>query len=154
MSHLDKIKAKIKASEGLRLTPYRDTRRVLTIGYGHKITPSDGLYALDEITQQKAEDLFEHDFYWIMSGVRQLVPYFDLKPEGVQTALVDMAYNNGVEGLSRFKKFLYFVNTGNYYKAADEIVDSANYRSDDLHGRYVELEKMVRDSHDTEGEAV
>jgi GH24 family phage-related lysozyme (muramidase) len=146
MDITDKIKSHVKLKEGLRLDVYADTRGFLTVGYGHKVNANDQLKLGDKITQQKADNIFEHDFFWMISNVKQLVENFDTMPDNVQIALVDMAYNNGIGGLKQYKKFLHYVNLREWSKAADEIVDSANYRSRDLSGRYKELEKMVREA--------
>lgn len=144
MSIIDKIKAHIKLKEGCRLDVYSDTRGFLTVGYGHKIVPNDQLSVNDKITQEKADDIFNHDFFWVISKVRQIIIDFDNKPENVQIACCDMAFNNGIAGFQKYKKFIHYVNLGDWGKAADEIVDSANYRSRDLSGRYKELETMIR----------
>jgi GH24 family phage-related lysozyme (muramidase) len=141
---MDAIKARIKLKEGLRLEVYADTRGFLTVGYGHKITPDDNLKLGDKITQSQADNYFEHDFFWVLSGVKQIIKGFESKPIQVQTAILDMAYNNGIGGFKKFKKFIAAVEINDFFEAANQIVDSANYRSKDLHGRYVELEQMVR----------
>ena len=143
---LDNIKQRIKEHEGCKLIAYVDTRGYLTIGWGHQILASDGLRENDTISQQHADDLFEHDFAWILTGIKQLVPMFDRLPEPIKIVLCDMAFNNGILGLKKFKRFLHYVNLELWLEAASEIKDSANYRSQDLHSRYAELAMMVQNT--------
>ena len=138
-----KIKDFIKYKEGCCLTVYADSRGIFTIGYGHKIIPDDGLFAGDIITQERADDFFDHDFYWVLSGVKQLVPGFDRLHDNVKVALCDMAYNNGLTGLAKFRKFLTAINTNNLVRAKEELIDSDNFRSRDLHGRYLTLVNLI-----------
>ena len=142
---LEEIKGRIKNKEGCKLVVYLDTRKVVTVGWGHKVLPSDGLFLGDTITQQRADQLFAQDFADAIAGVKVLVPDFDNKPDYIKIVLVDMRYNNGEAGLANFKQFLKAVNANNWAVASNEIVDSDNYRSHDLHSRYVELETMVRE---------
>lgn len=141
---MNKIQDHIKLKEGCRLVVYADTRGFATVGYGHKVTEKDGLKLGDKITQEKANDIFAHDFFWVLTQVQQIILDFSNKPEAVKIVCCDMAFNNGIAGFRQFRKFIHYINLGDYGKAADEIVDSANYRSRDLAGRYRELETMVR----------
>lgn len=140
----DTIVEHIKRNEGLRLDVYKDTRGFLTVGYGHKIVDSDHLFLGDRISNEMADKLFLHDFYWILSGVKQLVKDFDSLPKPIQIVLCDIAYNNGIRGLSLFKRLLQSVNNRDYIGVANEIVDSDNYRSKDLHSRYEKLNQLAR----------
>ena len=141
---LDKIKDYIKQNEACDLKVYRDTRGYPTVGWGHKVVISDGWQVGDEITKEQADDLFLHDIVWLMSGIRQLLPKYDTLPENVQIVIADMAYNNGIAGLSKFKRFLAAIKDGDWNKASLEIIDSDNYRSKDLHPRYDRLAKLVK----------
>jgi GH24 family phage-related lysozyme (muramidase) len=145
---IEKIKTRIKQKEGCNLDVRErinsDGRKEIFVGYGHNILPADGLKVGQIITQDQAEEFFKHDFFWVLSQVKQIIPNFDEQPDNIKIVLCDMAYNNGIGGLRGYKKFVENVIAKNYTKAADEIVDSNNYRRKDLHGRYVELENLTR----------
>ena len=146
----DGIAQLIKKDEGCDLTVKSrinaDGKTEIFVGYGHNVLPSDNLSIGDTISQQTAENLFNHDMVWTETGVRQLVKDYDMQPERIQYVLCNMAFNNGTEGLRKYKRFLHYINLHLYSEAADEIVDSDNYRRKDLHSRYDRLQAMVRQS--------
>jgi lysozyme len=103
MKASEEIKAMIKRFEGCRLTAYKDSVGVLTIGYGH--TGSDVKQGL-KITQAKADELFDKDLAKFevaltaaVSGVKVNQYQFD--------ALLSFAFNLGIaklKGSTLFKK--------------------------------------------------
>ena len=114
---LDTVTSRLKAEEGFRALPYRDSEGVLTIGYGTNleigITKREGAYLLSErvsITKIR----FSHEWK----------PYRDM-PADVQVELIDMAYQLGVSGLLGFHDMLKNLALGNYEGAALEVLDSA-----------------------------
>jgi len=48
----------------------------------------------------------------------------DSHPECVREVLIEMVFQLGVGGVSKFKKFLAHLSTGTYHLAADEMLDS------------------------------
>ncbi len=80
----------IKREEGLRLTAYRDSANVLTIGFGH-VGPEvhEGLV----ITEAEAEDLLATDIAWAVDTVRRSVRV-TLTTEQ-RAALVSLTFNIG-----------------------------------------------------------
>lgn len=146
MSVIDKIEARIKQKESCRLIAYYDTSDppVLTVGWGHACKASDGLRENDTISQAHADDLLRHDLAWTMTDVMQIIHNFPLRPEPVQIAMAEMCYNNGTPRFKKFTDTIAAVNASDYKTAADEIVDSVNYRRKDLHSRYEEIQLMVR----------
>lgn len=55
------LEERIEAEEGLRLDVYKDSRGYLTVGYGHKVLPSDNLKLGQVITLERAKKLYEGD---------------------------------------------------------------------------------------------
>ena len=82
----------IKQFEGLRLTPYRCSAGVLTIGYGH--TGSDVKEGMT-ITQAQAEELLKNDVKRFEIGVSTLTAGI-LLTQNQYDALVSFAYNVGL----------------------------------------------------------
>ena len=83
-----------KLSEGLRLKAYDDGYGNLTIGYGH--TP-DIYFSFNKdtiITEQKANELYEHDIQEAYTIVRNKVDTSWLNFHQVD-ALVDVAFQSG-----------------------------------------------------------
>lgn len=107
----------IKANEGLRLTPYVDSHGFVSIGYGRNlegrgITKSMAEYMLAEDILECRVKLFKH------------YPWYVLKSSNTRVVLVDMCYNLGFNGLSKFKKMLKALYEDKYYKAVEELLDS------------------------------
>jgi lysozyme len=82
----------IKQFEGLRLTTYRCSAGVLTIGYGH--TGSDVKEGMT-ITQAQAEELLKNDVKRFEIGVSTLTAGIPLT-QNQYDALVSFAYNVGL----------------------------------------------------------
>ena len=110
------VKDRIKKHEGLRLKPYRCTADKLTIGYGRNL---DDL----GITGEEADLLFENDFLRAKAGAEQFDAYerMDDIRRGV---LIEMVFQMGVNGVSKFKRFLNAAQLEDWPRAAEEMLDS------------------------------
>lgn len=104
----------IKGFEGCKLTAYRDSVNVLTIGYGH--TGSDVTDGLT-ITQEQAEALLRQDLDRFESGVSDLVTV--AVSDNAFAALVSFSYNLGLGNL-KASTLLKKLNAGDTAGAADE----------------------------------
>jgi lysozyme len=85
----------VEKLEGLRLTAYRDTGGVWTVGYGH--TGPDVPHNTS-ITQERAEELLMQDLAHAMDAVRGVVEWNSFHLQITQnqfSALVIFAYNVG-----------------------------------------------------------
>ncbi|MDS9468223.1 glycoside hydrolase family protein [Paracoccus sp. MBLB3053] len=84
----------IKDSEGLRLTAYYDSGRVLTIGYGHTSAAGSPRVAVGmTITAAEADEILRRDVAGAEAGVAELVT-IDLT-ENQFSALVSFVFNIG-----------------------------------------------------------
>ncbi len=79
----------IKAFEGLRLTAYQDDGGVWTVGYGH----TDGVQPDEEISQNQADAMLDHDLTWAEFEVQRVVEIV-LTPNQF-SALVSFEFNTG-----------------------------------------------------------
>ena len=120
--------------EGLRLTPYRCSKGKLTVGVGRNLEDNP-LTAAEEkvlgrfdiskgITKSEAYYLLGNDIRRVTRECRQNIPFFEHLDDERQYALVDMAFNLGINGLLKFKKMLAFMGVGNYRQAAAECLNS------------------------------
>ena len=98
MSLIDEI----KLHEGFRSKPYKCTEGYLTIGYGQRLDYIE----VDEETAEK----------WLMEKVDKIKNKLDLKfswyskaPQEVQDIVVNMSYQMGVSGFSKFKKTIKYL---------------------------------------------
>lgn len=109
----------LKQDEGEVLHAYQDHLGYWTIGYGRLIDKRRG----GGITQREAEFLLDND---ISRVVEQLAARTDFlsHPEEVQHALINMAFQLGVNGLMGFRKMWAHLDNHDYEAAADEALDS------------------------------
>jgi lysozyme len=132
----------LKRHEGLRLTAYRCTEGVLTIGYGHTgVDVKEGL----TITKEHAEELLVKDMEIAEKDARLFNYYHKLDPVR-QAVIVNMLFNLG---LFRFKKFLRFnmaMSKGNFDVASQEMMSSrwARQVGDGPGGKFDRAEELSK----------
>ncbi len=106
----------IKTFEGFKPTPYVCSGGYLTIGYGHKLLPSD-TYKI--ITEEKAQQILEHDLRRIE---RAVIKYIDSEINDNQfAALVSFTFNAGPAALQR-STLRQKVNYGQYDEVPKEFL--------------------------------
>jgi lysozyme len=133
-----------RQEEGLRTTPYRDTRGLTTVGVGANISdPSVARLAPREVVQgtramtiKEANDLFSTQLEIARGDAKYVFgSSFDSLDPVRQGALVDMAFNMGRNRLSGFKKLKSAISAGDFTEAAKQIQDSNYYRAKDTNPR-------------------
>lgn len=112
---LDEATKIIKHFEGCRLSAYRDSAGVWTIGYGSTL----GVKAGEKITQERAEELLEKDMQRFIDCVDELVDVA-LTPAQI-AALISFTFNVGCGALER-STLRRKLNHGDYQGAADEML--------------------------------
>lgn len=106
----------LRSDEGYSPTAYLDSVGIWTIGYG------TNLQAI-VISQEQAEQWLNEkacDFYAACSGL----PYWDSLDEVRRGVVASMAYQMGVVGLGKFKKFHQALTDHDYAEAATQMLDS------------------------------
>ena len=93
MKASDILIEKVKEFEGLRLTSYKDSAGVWTIGYGH----TRGVKAGQSITEKQADSLLRGDLLTAENYVNGLKLNLT---QGQFDALVDFCYNLGAGNLA------------------------------------------------------
>ena len=113
----DALVASLKSEEGFRAHPYRDTRGVLTIGYGTNISQG--------ISRDEGENLLRSRLAEKQAEISILWRPYQNQPSEIRLALLDMAYQLGVHGVLEFRDMLSALECGDYEAAADAAEDSA-----------------------------
>jgi lysozyme len=112
---LYRLLARLKASEGFRDRPYRDTVGKLTIGYG---------WNLDAVPmpEQIAEAMLRHQALDAMADLDEHLSWWRQLDPVRQSVLADMCFNmgigNGLRGLRSFRNTLAAIKEGRYADAA------------------------------------
>jgi len=114
---INKLKEELTRDEGFRSKPYRCTANKLTIGIGRNIEDVG-------ITEEEAKYLLDNDVRRIIAELDILIPWWDDLTDARQRALINMAFQLGVNGLMGFKKMLAALEVGNYREACLEGLNS------------------------------
>jgi lysozyme len=117
---IEQTKAEIKKEEGFRMETYKCTEGHLTGGYGHKMldgeTPPTDMAGWTK--------LFERDFARAMSGAEELLMICPNVDDTARHIVVEMCYQMGSYGVSKFHGMLSALQESDYVTASKEMLDS------------------------------
>lgn len=107
----------IKHHEGFVEHVYDDSLGIPTIGYG---------FAIKDLVLEEdlCDEILLRKLRILGRSVMSKFPFFDSLPSDCKTVLMEMCYQLGVTGVSKFKKALKAMEDGDWEKAADEMLDS------------------------------
>lgn len=114
-----KLKAQLKRHEGYRRRPYKDTKGILTIGFGRNLIDNG-------INREEADHLLDNDIRETLMVCATKIKQYEQFPEEVQEVVVNMCFNMGINRLLTFKKMLAAMRARDFKTAAVELMDS-NY---------------------------
>ena len=103
--------------EGVKLKPYYCTGGKLTIGVGRNLEDVG-------ISRSEAQFMLENDIIRVMKQMDESIPIWRDQSPVRQLVLLDMAFNLGVFGLTKFQNTLAFIEAGDYDAAAEEMLNS------------------------------
>ena len=108
--------SRLQTEEGFRSRPYRDTRGVLTVGFGTSLdvglTRPEATFLLRSRLERLGQCVAEHWQPWEAAGPR------------AKQVLLDMAYELGCAGVLKFTRMLAALARRDFPAAAAEIADS------------------------------
>lgn len=107
----------LKRDEGLRLNPYKDSVGKVTIGYGRNLDDVG-------ISQYEAEILLQHDLINASLALKTALPWTDGLDDVRRGVLLNMSFNMGIHSLLEFKNTLALIQSGDFDKAADAMLES------------------------------
>ena len=108
---------RIKHHEGFRSRVYKCTEGYDTIGYGFAIKDL-------ELDEDLAEEILLRKLEKLIKRVRNKFDWLDSVPHEVQGVIVEMSYQMGLSGVSKFKKALHAMQMFHWKLAATELLDS------------------------------
>ena len=129
----------IKRHEGFRSKVYQCTEGYDTIGYGFAIKD----LILDE---DIAEEILIRKLERLKRNANSRFKWLEDMPVVVQEVVLNMCYQLGVTGVSKFKKALKAMEDGDWEKAADEMLDSKWAKQ--TPGRAKEMSDIIRSLHE------
>ena len=116
MTPYKELVKQLSRDEGRIPHAYYDSMGYLTIGVGHLIDPRLG----GRISETVIDILLEDDIAEKVLQVRRALPWSMQLDEVRFGALVNMAFQLGINGLLQFKKTLKFIQEGKWQAAHDE----------------------------------
>ena len=128
------LKEELKRDEGFKGEVYLCSAGHQTIGYGHKL-------AGNPMPEEIAERLLSHDMVEAL-GQCESFEWFHALDGARQRVIINMVFNIGYNGVSKFEKMIAAIEVNDYSTAADEMVDSKWY--DQVGVRATRLTYMMR----------
>tara|TARA_X000001382_G_scaffold95923_2_gene70320 strand:- start:609 stop:1010 length:402 start_codon:yes stop_codon:yes gene_type:complete len=107
----------IKKHEGFRSTVYQCTEGYDTIGYGFAVKDL-------EITEDIAEQILIQKIAELESKISKKFEWYHTSPQEAKEVVINMCYQLGLSGFSKFKKTIYLLETEQYEEASVEMLDS------------------------------
>ena len=129
--NLEQLREELTEDEGCKYEIYLDHLGYPTFGIGHLVRESDPEHGEEigtSVSEDRVIEAFESDIETVLSDCETLYPNFNSLPEEAQLIIANMMFNLGYPRLSKFKGMKSGVDSRDWNKAADEMVDSAWYR--------------------------
>ena len=107
----------IKESEGFVEHVYNDSLGIPTIGYG---------FAIKDLILDKdiAEEILLRKVKNLAQRVQNKFDWFNTAPDVIKEVVIEMCYQLGLGGFSKFKKTISYLEKKNYLEASKEMLDS------------------------------
>lgn len=113
------LKDELRRDEGVRYTPYVDTKGHKTIGVGHNMDanplPKDWTLPL---TDAQVDQLLAEDIQAACNSLDRFLPWWRSLDEVRQRAICNMCFNMGIGTLLTFRNTLIDMKSGFYTAAA------------------------------------
>jgi len=124
----DELRARVQDHEGLRTSVYLDSLGKKTVGIGHLVRHFEEERFAEgvEIPMEEILEIFEMDLNRAAAGADMLIEDnvgHDL-PQHIAEVVLEMVYQLGTTGVSKFKKFWKALRVKDYKTAAAEMQDS------------------------------
>ena len=119
----EELKEEIKLCEGYVPKIYKCSEGFDTIFYGHKITPDDDYKSDIEYTKEEGERVFEQDFNRTLQAAERLIGERNINYIAKEV-LVNMVYQIGEGGVSKFKNMWSALDREDYGEASFQMLDS------------------------------
>jgi lysozyme len=129
--NIEQLRKELEVDEGVKYEIYNDHLGYPTFGIGHLVRDSDpeaGAALGTPISEDRVIEAFNADVETVLNDCTILYDDFDDLPEEAQLIIANMMFNLGRPRLSKFKGMKAGVDSRDWNKAADEMIDSAWYR--------------------------
>ncbi len=114
---IENIIKSLKDHEGFRAKVYRDSLGVATIGYGFAIKDLD-------LSEQIAGKILEQKVRDLINEIAERFDWFQWVPDPGQDVIIEMCYQLGVAGVSKFTNTIAAIKRQDWETAANEMLNS------------------------------
>lgn len=135
---ITQIIPRVKQHEGVKPKKYLDSKGIPTIGVGFNLNRKDSDEILksigvnpvkiksgkQELTQKQMDDLLIKDLKNSKNSAERIIGDLSQHPAGVQGVLIEMTFNLGATGISKFKNFIQQIKNKKYKEASAEMLNS------------------------------
>lgn len=144
---IEKLKARLREEEGLRLKAYKPdaSEKHYTIGYGHY---GEDVGENEEISEDRAEELLDQDIRSRVEQIRNSIQSFDTFPESMKEALFSSWYRGS---LPQSKNTINLINESKFQEASNEFLNNDEYR-DRKSGKRKQLGGVIKRMENTSNE--
>tara|TARA_R110000850_G_C9579275_1_gene425967 strand:- start:24 stop:467 length:444 start_codon:yes stop_codon:yes gene_type:complete len=128
--NIEELQHQISIDEGLVEEIYLDHLGLPTFGIGHLILETDEEHGQEvgtPVSKERINQCFESDLQNVLSDCEILYSDFYELPEEAQQIIANMMFNMGRTRLSKFKGMKAGVDSRDWGKAAEEMIDSRWY---------------------------
>ena len=132
---LQEIVDNIKRHEGFEPKVYQCTEGYDTIGYGFTIKDL-------EIDKDVADLILMKKLHTLLQRITIAFPWFENIDNIAKSVVVNMCYQLGIRGFSKFKKTIYLLETEQYEEASIEMLNSLWAKQTPIRAK--ELSEQIR----------
>jgi lysozyme len=133
MIDLPLLSEELKRDEGFRERVYLCSAGKQSIGHGHNLEDSP-------MPKVIAEKLLNHDIATALAQCESFDWFYTLN-DVRKRVIINMVFNLGVGGVSKFKKMIEAIKMGDYLAAGNEMIDSKWF--DQVGDRAVRLSDLM-----------
>jgi len=119
--------------EGMKPMPYQDTKGIWTVGVGHNLQANP-------MPDNCIMELLHSDIATAVGGLNSFTWFAGLN-DARQAALIDMVFNLGIAGFSKFTLTIKHFEVGDYAAASKEMLNSQWAKQ--VGARATELSTMI-----------
>mgnify|MGYP003149079399 FL=1 len=123
----DKLVKELILDEGYKYEIYEDHLGFATLGVGHLILDKDPEFGKPlgtPVSEQRILECLNNDIDIVCRELDRNMPWWKDLDDNKMRVLANMSFNLGMPRLSGFKNFLGALESGDYEKAAVEMMDS------------------------------
>ena len=107
----------IKKNEGYKAMVYKDSLGIDTIGYGFAIKDL-------ELDEDICEEILVRKLKNLKDRVENKFSWYKYMPSHIKDVVLEMCYQLGVGGYSKFKKTISYLQNKQFKDASEEMLDS------------------------------